>query len=157
MWQPFTLFRPAVSTEFALTIDILCKVTVVLVMATVAARLLGRSSAANRHFVWTLAITGTLLIPFGILLLPGWGPSEGISSHRDQPSPHVVEPARTARDKHTTALVETVDAIPPSALASLQNHPEGVNQSHAKIPGQILNQIHWLWKNDAHSKTLVSQ
>ena len=144
MWQPFTLFRPAVSTEFALTIDILCKVTVVLVMATVAARLLGRSSAANRHFVWTLAITGTLLIPFGVLLLPGWGPSEGISSHRDQPSPHVVEPARTARDKHTTALVETVDAIPPSALVSLQipNTPE-VDQTAIYGSGRIAWSV-WL-------------
>ena len=44
-------------------VDALIKVTLVLGVASVAALVLGRASAAMRHLVWTLALTSALVLP----------------------------------------------------------------------------------------------
>ncbi len=51
---------------------ILLRATVLLLVATLVALILRRSSAALRHLVWTLALTGTLLIPLCYCALPAW-------------------------------------------------------------------------------------
>ena len=51
---------------------ILLRVTVLLLVATLVALALRRSSAALRHLVWTLSLAGTLLIPLCYSALPAW-------------------------------------------------------------------------------------
>ena len=51
---------------------ILLRVTFLLLVTTLAALVLRRSSAALRHLVWTLSLVGTLLIPLGYCLFPAW-------------------------------------------------------------------------------------
>jgi uncharacterized protein (TIGR03435 family) len=58
-------------------VAILVKVTLVLgIAATVQSVLARRASAAARHLVWTLAITGVLLLPILAISLPDWTPIE---------------------------------------------------------------------------------
>jgi hypothetical protein len=58
-------------------VAILVKVTLVLgIAATVQSVLARRASAAARHLVWTLAITGVLLVPILAISLPDWTPFE---------------------------------------------------------------------------------
>ena len=51
---------------------ILLRVTALLLAAGLVALALHRSSAALRHWVWTLSLAGTLLIPLGYWTLPAW-------------------------------------------------------------------------------------
>lgn len=44
----------------------------VMLLACVAAALLGRASAARRHLVWSLSVVSLLLLPILSLVLPGW-------------------------------------------------------------------------------------
>ncbi len=127
MCQPLTFLPQASSPGFDLTIDILCKVTVVLLMATVAVRLLRRSSAANRHFVWTLAISGTILIPIGVVLLPGWGISERVSALPDVQIPVAGEAFRSGLVKYTGTLENRARPVASKAAASprITKTPEG--------------------------------
>ncbi len=53
-------------------VEILLRVTVLLLAAALVASVLRRSSAALRHLVWTLSLAGTLLIPLCAWLLPAW-------------------------------------------------------------------------------------
>ncbi len=53
-------------------VDALIKVTLVLGVASVAALVLGRASAAMRHLVWTLALTSALVLPVLSVALPRW-------------------------------------------------------------------------------------
>lgn len=48
------------------------KATIVLAAAWMAARFLARSSAANRHAIWSLAMTLLLLAPILSPVLPAW-------------------------------------------------------------------------------------
>lgn len=53
-------------------VDSAIKGTVVLLVATCACVALRRDSAANRHFVWGIAICLLAAMPVMSLLLPGW-------------------------------------------------------------------------------------
>ena len=53
-------------------VDALIKVTLVLGIASAAALVLGRASAAMRHLVWTLALTSALVLPVLSVALPRW-------------------------------------------------------------------------------------
>ena len=53
-------------------VDALLKVTLVLGMAGMATLVLGRSSAAVRHLVWTLALSSALMLPVLSIALPRW-------------------------------------------------------------------------------------
>lgn len=52
--------------------DAVVKATLVLGLAAMAARALGRASAAARHAVWTAAIVGSLTLPALLLWVPQW-------------------------------------------------------------------------------------
>ena len=53
-------------------VDALIKVTLVLGLAGIATVVLGRSSAAVRHLVWTLALSSALMLPGLSISLPRW-------------------------------------------------------------------------------------
>ncbi len=53
-------------------VEILLRVTAILLLAMLVAVALRRSSAALRHWVWTLSLVGTLLLPLVYGGLPGW-------------------------------------------------------------------------------------
>ena len=46
-------------------VDVLCKTTAVLLMASLTVWLLRERSAATRHSVWSMAIAGALVVPLG--------------------------------------------------------------------------------------------
>ncbi|MCU1263083.1 MAG: peptidase BlaR1, partial [Bryobacterales bacterium] len=54
---------------------LLCKVTVLLAAAWVAARVFRSESADLRHRVWTLALAASLILPLLGAALPGWRPA----------------------------------------------------------------------------------
>jgi len=68
---------------------ILLRVTMLLLVATLAALVLRRSSAALRHLVWTLSLVGTLLVPLCSWVLPAW---QWAVLPQRQPSPPSIAP-----------------------------------------------------------------
>lgn len=54
----------------AVLADMAVKGGVILALATMVATALRRSSAAKRHLVWALALTGLLLLPMLALVMP---------------------------------------------------------------------------------------
>ena len=53
-----------------LGMELLTKVTIVLIVAAGAAMLLKRASAASRHLVWAIALSSIIAIPFLVFSLP---------------------------------------------------------------------------------------
>ncbi len=53
-------------------VDTAVKGTALLMLASVAAMLLRRDSAATRHLVWLLAIVAMLVVPVLSVMLPHW-------------------------------------------------------------------------------------
>jgi beta-lactamase regulating signal transducer with metallopeptidase domain len=71
--HPISLtFAELFSSSSLLLIDSAIKVTVLLVLATIATCILRRDSAATRHFVWLLTVVAMLLVPALSALLPQW-------------------------------------------------------------------------------------
>ncbi len=67
-----TAFLTGLDRLWLPAIDALIKVTFVLGMAGIATVVLGRSSAAVRHLVWTLALSSALMLPVLSIALPRW-------------------------------------------------------------------------------------
>src|SRR5262245_504633 len=70
------------------------KTALLLAAAGLGALALRRSSAAARHLVWALSITGALLVPFLSVSLPSWqlfllGQAVGVGSRRARRSPRL--------------------------------------------------------------------
>jgi len=62
-----------------LWLDVALKAALILAAACAITAALGRASAAARHFVWFLAVLGTLALPTLAMLLPSW--SISLPSH----------------------------------------------------------------------------
>ena len=77
----------------ASALEILLRVTMLLLAAMLVALALRRSSAALRHMVWTLSLGGALLIPFCYWALPGW--QWAILPQRQQSPPPSIAPVAT--------------------------------------------------------------
>ena len=60
------------SSSFAFFLPCIIKVTLVWVVAAGATATLRRASAASRHFVWTVAVLASLVMPLLTLMLPVW-------------------------------------------------------------------------------------
>ena len=56
----------------ASVLEILVRVTALLIVGVLVALALRRASAALRHLVWTLSLLGTLLVPFCYWAFPAW-------------------------------------------------------------------------------------
>src|SRR5215475_921945 len=70
-------------------VEMAIKSSVIIVVAAAVAGLMRRASAASRHFVWTLAVVGLLMLPAAVAVLPSWN----IPIRREMPSTSVVQPA----------------------------------------------------------------
>ena len=67
-----TAFLTGLDRLWLPAVDALIKVTFVLGLAGIATVVLGRSSAAVRHMVWTLALSSALMLPVLSFALPRW-------------------------------------------------------------------------------------
>ena len=85
---------------------ILLRVTVLLLAAGLVALALHRSSAALRHWVWTLSLVGTLLIPLGYWAFPAWQ-----WAVLPRPQSSVSEPP-SPRDNSTAEPMQSAELSP---------------------------------------------
>ena len=99
-------------------LDILAKITILLVLVTLAAHLLRRHTAALRHLLWTFAIAALVVLP----VLSAFPPFQ----LRVLPTSLSREPARIDRTTNPaptpSASAETAPA--PSARATIDTHAE---------------------------------
>ena len=101
------------------------RATALLVIATVLAALAGRRSAAFRHFVWALALTGVLLLPLAGAALPGVPvPIPTPWTHGRQPAaaldngPSTPPPAGAVRARAGAGAIEVPRPDPAAAPAA---------------------------------------
>jgi HEAT repeat protein/beta-lactamase regulating signal transducer with metallopeptidase domain len=105
-------------------------------MAGIATVILGRSSAAVRHLVWTLSLSSALLLPVLSIALPRWQlpivklttPSLDTSARHTQLLP---EPSPSAAI-HSTSSHRTASLAAPGALR--EHAPEAQEQSQPALP-----------------------
>ncbi len=91
-----------------------------LTLATLLAMLLHRASAAAKHWVWTLAVVGVLLLPLVSLLLPQW---------RVNLLPDLARPlASQAEPSATENLLETPPLLKQAAQALKPISPPSVKE-----------------------------
>jgi beta-lactamase regulating signal transducer with metallopeptidase domain len=100
-----------VETAASALLTMAIKASVLLSVAVVCqATFFRRSAAATRHFVWTLALAGMMLLPVASTVLPVWGVP--ISS-ADAPS---VSPQASVRVDEPNAESSTQVVLPPAAM-----------------------------------------
>lgn len=63
---------PALDSDMYFPLVLVAKATLLLASAGVVALVLWRASAATRHLVWTLGLSGLLVLPLLSLVVPGW-------------------------------------------------------------------------------------
>ncbi len=70
----------------ALGLDLLVKMTLLLLVAIVVDRMMSRQTAAARHWLWVASFVGLLLLPLAIWIAPGFRmdvwPPNGIQPRR---------------------------------------------------------------------------
>src|SRR5215203_2064083 len=105
--------------SFALSITL--KATVLLGMTgIILAMTHRRTSAAMRHFVWTLAIAGVLLLPVASLALPAWTITTGTAV------PSVWQPAGAVDEPPAVGLVGAVREPPAvGPVGAVRERPAG--------------------------------
>ena len=100
-------------------LGVLIKGTLLLLLAALACRLLGRSSAATRHMVWTAALIGVLFLPLLSAFLPRWNVAwsrAAVSSPTAPPAaPDLIRAASASRPP--SYPIDVVKAPPSSAAA----------------------------------------
>lgn len=107
-----------------LVVDIILKVTVVLGVAPLAARLLSRRSAAARHQIWAVAMGAALMMPLLTTVAPQWTvavlPAPATASVvLDLASP-TVTPAPAAKAAAADSVFEPVPAFTPTTISEPQ-------------------------------------
>jgi beta-lactamase regulating signal transducer with metallopeptidase domain len=119
-------------TPASLLVDVALKATLLLGAAALLTRLMHRRSAAGRHFVWSLAVGGSLLLPplsallpaFRIELLPAlslapdpapsWAPERATTPPPEPARRSAPEPARSEATASQVAPPPPIDAAPPA-------------------------------------------
>ena len=87
-------------------VDVILKVTVVLAVAPLVARVLSRGSAAARHQIWVVALAASLLMPVLAAVAPQW-------TIAVLPAPPAaVEPALTPAETKTATTDPVFEPIP---------------------------------------------
>ena len=120
-------FSPVFQSSWAVLVSTEWKCSLLLLVASVVARLTRRRSAAARHFVWLTALIATLAMPFFEGLLPSWRlpiPAAGLAFFTAPSAPDGVpafvgEPASDPRGQMAmlegTALDRTLADNRPAA------------------------------------------
>jgi hypothetical protein len=142
----------AFSASSPLLVDSAVKGTALLVVATVAAVILRRDSAATRHLVWLLAMVAMLVVPVLSAMLPRWrvlpewvriAPETAVMStgppSTTRPADGVIEVAQDADPEDVASPAATVyqpAAGPPDS------RPASVTS--AAIPASAAGSASWL-------------
>src|SRR5438105_15130814 len=87
-------------------VEIALKSSAVLIVAALATLLLGRGSAALRHFVWATALAGTLVLPIlrGAVPLTIALPDAGLIRVADVPAQRAIMPRHAAVDDNAAPV-----------------------------------------------------
>jgi beta-lactamase regulating signal transducer with metallopeptidase domain/ribosomal protein L7Ae-like RNA K-turn-binding protein len=105
-----------------MTISIVIKATLLLCAAAVVQGVIHRrTSAAARHLIWTLAVTGVLLLPLLSLALPGWTVIGLTPPGSSNPSPAIAngaEPASPTQPSTVAAEITAGSVTPAVAISS---------------------------------------
>ncbi len=130
-WLHIELANDAWSRALAVLVDVGVKGIVLLALAGLVALAMRRASAAARHLVWTLALTGLLLLPVLSFVMPKWQlpilPIAATPAEQMVPAP-TVEPQR---DEIAVAEAEyPITAVAPTPLST----PAPVVSSPAPAP-----------------------
>jgi beta-lactamase regulating signal transducer with metallopeptidase domain len=88
------------------------KGTLILIIAAALCLSLRRGSAAVRHFVWSLALTGLLALPLLSIGLPDWQIAVLPASSIDSQSPATSSP-EVAQSSHQTIPMSRIAPAPP--------------------------------------------
>ena len=117
-----TAFLTGLDRLWLPAVDALIKVTLVLGLAGIATVALGRSSAAVRHLVWTLALSSALMLPVLSIALPRWQLpivklQSSVSPAQTPPAPSPPSPEASARQAPPSPEASARQA-PPSPEAS---------------------------------------
>jgi beta-lactamase regulating signal transducer with metallopeptidase domain len=100
----------------AIILDTVLKATILLALASGAALLLQKRSAATRHMVRSFALAALLLLPFSVLVLPEW-PVKGLPgfANRKPVNRHSGSPAPSRATTVTSLPAATAMAPFPSS------------------------------------------
>ncbi len=149
-------FEIALQPATALLLDIAVKGTVLVLLAMLVLRLLPRSSAALRHWVWCLAFCGLILLPalcyvlpaWALPILPAWTADNRLSESADQTaasrgdiaepdSLKETRPDRTFRDQsaESDSPVSTIATKPPTDASEPRTTDFLVRRSTANQEG----------------------
>ena len=129
-----TAFLTGLDRLWLPAVDALIKVTFVLGLAGIATVVLGRSSAAVRHLVWTLALSSALMLPVLSIALPRWQLpivklQSSVSSTQAPRAPlHPPSPKATARQAPPSPKATARQGAP---LALREHAQEAQAESHA--------------------------
>ncbi|MBC7853438.1 MAG: hypothetical protein IAF94_08385, partial [Pirellulaceae bacterium] len=127
MSQLVSLISPTVMADLAL------KSAAVMLLAWLAAGLLGRASAARRHLVWCVSVVSLLLLPVLSLALPAWRVTWLPQWVATPTRPAVTEPAAMERVRplepadiqtQPTLTVPPVPVMAAAPSAPSQTAPE---------------------------------
>jgi beta-lactamase regulating signal transducer with metallopeptidase domain len=147
------------SASSLLMVDAAVKGTALLALATVAALILRRDSAATRHLVWLLAMGATLAVPVLSSVLPGWCVlPEWATISRESVAVRAIStstanPASVPTESPISAepveVERTVAAPEPSAAGSTDVRPAvvtpGSNHEWAVWSWNGLNPLPLIW------------
>lgn len=114
------LFSASAETWLAVA-DAVLKATLLLAAAAATAVILQRASAALRHFVWTLALIGTIVLPALSTVLPHW----------QVPIVTLASPVQRAE-----VLTESAPSAPRSAARPSAPRPHQPNPLRRSRPGK---------------------
>ncbi|MEX2142422.1 MAG: M56 family metallopeptidase [Pirellulales bacterium] len=115
-------------SSIVLLADIAVKATVLVLLAMLVLRLLPRSSAAVRHWVWCLTFCGLIVLPALCYVLPAWAVPILPSWYDD--SPQIVaadDSASNANDAPTPAAEIDEPPVRPSAEDHSDLVPDGLD------------------------------
>jgi len=141
------LLFPLASTALGFVIALAWKSTVVLAVATIAARLLVRRSAALRHGVWTLAVATLLALPALQAMAPPLAAPLPFTRVLAQPVPRSVSAPAAGSAANTPAAPAPAPVTTPAlrAEAAVPDAPvrDGLSRATA-LPWPAFVALAWL-------------
>ena len=94
-------------------LEVTAKATTILAVAGLACWMLGRASAAVRHFIWAVATAGVLVLPVLSVMMPKW--DVDVPALAPAPAP-ASQPAKAARFVPQWATAPTMSIERPASL-----------------------------------------
>ena len=120
MWAKVLQDSSAIDVCLIFAVDLLSKLTILLLIGSGVAVLMRRQSSATRHWVWILTLVAALMIPLGMFLLPGWGVERLVDAgvlaegNRTDLIPIAVG---TSTSESATSGIDTIDSATQSSFA----------------------------------------